>query len=72
MVPGDKACLLAAGHVCEILVEPCTDSRGTLLDAIDNLHVQYGKSDLPKPWRKPQWFWLAPGTEPNPISASCC
>jgi Mg-chelatase subunit ChlD len=46
MAPGDKACLLAAGHVCKILVEPCTDSRGTLLDAIDNLHVQYGKSDL--------------------------
>ncbi len=46
MGPGDKICLLAAGHSVETLIAPCTDSRGMLLDAIDGLQAQWGRSDL--------------------------
>ncbi|MBW1807606.1 MAG: VWA domain-containing protein [Deltaproteobacteria bacterium] len=46
LAPGDKACLLAAGLSNEVLVQPCTDSHRTLLDAIDTIKPQWGSSDL--------------------------
>jgi len=46
MAPGDKACLLAAGLKTEVLVEPCTDSRGALLDALDRITPEWGGSNL--------------------------
>jgi aerotolerance regulator-like protein/VWA domain-containing protein len=46
LAPGDKACLLAAGLSNEVLVQPCTDSHRTLLDAIDTIKPQWGASDL--------------------------
>ncbi len=46
MAPGDKACLLAAGLDTRVLVEPGTDSRGTLLDALDQITPQWGGGNL--------------------------
>jgi len=46
MAPEDKACLVAAGLTCRALVEPCSDSRSTLLDALDRLEPQWGESNL--------------------------
>jgi hypothetical protein len=46
MAPGDKACLLAAGLKTEVMVEPCTDSRGSLLDALDRIAPEWGSSNL--------------------------
>ena len=46
MAPGDKACLLAAGLKSEVIIEPCTDSRGTLLDALDRVTPEWGGSNL--------------------------
>lgn len=46
MAPGDKACLLAAGLKTEVIVEPCTDSRGALLDALDRITPQWGSSSM--------------------------
>lgn len=44
--PGDSACLVAAGNKTEALVEPCTNSAGSLLDAIDGQAAEWGTSDL--------------------------
>jgi len=52
MLPGDRICLLSAGISCKVFVQPCSDSRGTLLDAIDRLRPQWGTSDLTAALRK--------------------
>jgi hypothetical protein len=44
--PQDRACLVLAGRDVRVLVEPCTDSRAALLDALDELRPEYGRSDL--------------------------
>jgi urease beta subunit len=46
MAPGDKTCLIAAGLKTEVIVEPCTDSRGALLDALDGITKEWGSSNL--------------------------
>jgi len=46
MLPGDRICLLSAGTTSKVIVQPCSDSAGTLLDAIDRLAPQRGSSDL--------------------------
>ncbi len=46
MGPGDAACLICAGSATRVMVEPCTDSPSVLLDAIADLRVEWGTSDL--------------------------
>jgi len=44
--PQDRACLVLAGRTPRVLIEPCTDSRAALLDALDALQPEHGRSDL--------------------------
>jgi hypothetical protein len=64
MAPGDKACLLAAGLKTEVLVEPCTDSRGTLLDALDRINPEWGGSSMVEAMESAAAL-LADSPEPN-------
>jgi hypothetical protein len=64
MAPGDKACLLAAGLDTRVLVEPCTDSRGALLDALDGITPEWGGGNLVAAMQAgADLLWEAP--EPN-------
>jgi hypothetical protein len=64
MAPGDKACLLAAGLKTEVLVEPCTDSRGALLDALDRIAPEWGSGNMVEAMESAAAL-LADAPEPN-------
>lgn len=64
MAPGDKACLLAAGLKTQVTVEPCTDSRGALLDALNRIAPEWGGSNLVAAMESAATL-LADAPEPN-------
>jgi len=65
--PQDRACLILAGRETRVLVEPCTDSRAALLDALDELQPEHGRSDLSAALGRAAGLLGAPGASPGRV-----